>query len=111
MYPIPLPPSISLPSQHQPQPHPVPLPSQPPLGHTLEQRKQSHHKRCLQRVTASRNPIVDSPQYQAYRAKQNHDGGSAKDTKWPDVLELAFLDESVGLGGLEDCNMKQMVWK
>lgn len=37
------------------------------------------------------NPIVNSPQYQAYRNKQKG-GGKADDAKWPIVLEDAFLD-------------------
>ncbi|PQE03320.1 transcription factor protein [Rutstroemia sp. NJR-2017a BBW] len=97
----PLPPSLplpsqplSLPSQPHPPPHPHPLPSQPPLNTTLEQRRLAQRRRRFHPTTAaaSRNPLVDSPQYQAYRAKQNRDGGSADKPKWPDVLEVAFLD-------------------
>lgn len=39
----------------------------------------------------SRNPIVDSPHYKAYRARQNRDG-NPDDAKWPHDLEIAFLD-------------------
>lgn len=39
----------------------------------------------------SRNPIAFSPQYQAYRARQSRDGNQ-EDAKWPEILELAFLD-------------------
>ena len=37
------------------------------------------------------NPIQNSPQYRAYRARQHRDG-DADDQKWPDVLEDAFLN-------------------
>ncbi|KUJ08869.1 uncharacterized protein LY89DRAFT_658590 [Mollisia scopiformis] len=68
------------------------VPSQParlPIGNTLELRRQ--HTRRRRHMRYSRNPIVDSPQYQAYRARQNRDG-NADDLKWPAILELAFLD-------------------
>jgi transcriptional enhancer factor len=68
------------------------LPSNPPrqpLANTLELRRQSTRRRRHQRY--SRNPIVDSPQYQAYRARQNREG-NPEDAKWPEVLEIAFLD-------------------
>ncbi len=68
------------------------VPSQPPrqcLGNTLEHPRQATRRRRHQRY--SRNPIVDSPQYQAYRARQNRDG-NPEDAKWPEILEIAFLD-------------------
>jgi transcriptional enhancer factor len=68
------------------------LPSQParqPIGNTLEVRRQSMRKR--RHIKYSRNPIVDSPQYQAYRARQAREGNS-DDAKWPLTLEIAFLD-------------------
>lgn len=73
--------------------YPIPtVPSQPSrqaLGSTLELRR--HHSRRQRHHRYSRNPIVDSPQYQAYRARQNRDG-NPDDAKWPEVLEVAFLD-------------------
>lgn len=68
------------------------LPSQParhPVAITLEVRHQSTRRR--RHVKYSRNPIVDSPQYQAYRARQSREGNS-DDAKWPLDLEMAFLD-------------------
>jgi len=68
------------------------VPSQPPrqlLQGTLEQRRQNTRRRRHHRYT--RNPIVDSPQYQAYRARQGRDGNQ-EDAKWPEILEIAFLD-------------------
>jgi len=73
------------------------VPSQPlrqPLGNTLEHRRQTPRRRRHQRY--SRNPIVDSPQYQAYRARQNRDG-NPEDAKWPEILEIAFLDGNCNL--------------
>lgn len=80
MYPL-----MTLPSQ----------PSHPPrasAGFTLHQRKQ--HLRNLReqkQMKQIRNPIVDSPQYQAYRERATREG-NPDDQKWPDVLEEAFLD-------------------
>jgi transcriptional enhancer factor len=67
------------------------LPSQPrqPIGSTLDLRRQSTRRR--RHLRCSRNPIVDSPQYQAYRSRQNREG-NAEDSKWPEMLENAFLD-------------------
>ena len=68
------------------------LPSQPagpPIVNSLEARRQSTRRR-RQHLTYSRNPIVDSPQYQAYRARQSREG--AKEATWPQQLEMAFLD-------------------
>ncbi|TAQ86564.1 hypothetical protein B7494_g5123 [Chlorociboria aeruginascens] len=56
---------------------------------TLELRKQSSRRMRSQRH--GRNPIVDSPQYQAYRARQSREG-NPDESKWPEVLENAFLD-------------------
>jgi transcriptional enhancer factor len=68
------------------------LPSQPtipPVLHSLEDRRQSTRRR--RHMKYSRNPIVDSPQYQAYRARQTREGNT-EDAKWPPLLEMAFLD-------------------
>ena len=68
------------------------LPSRParqPLGYTLEHRRQATRKRRQQRH--GRNPIVDSPHYQAYRERQNREG-NVDEQKWPAILEDAFLD-------------------
>lgn len=73
------------------------VPSQPPpqsLGNTLEHRRQATRRRRHQRY--SRNPIVDSPQYQAYRLRQNRDS-NPEDAKWPEILEIAFLDGNCNL--------------
>ncbi|ESZ97337.1 hypothetical protein SBOR_2267 [Sclerotinia borealis F-4128] len=70
------------------------LPSQPlrpPAGNTLELRKRQNRQQRFNRHS-NRNPIVDSPQYQAYRARANRDGNPVGDSKWPEVLENAFLD-------------------
>lgn len=64
-------------------------PARPPLGSTLDLRKQNNRRRRFNRH--SRNPIIDSPQYQAYRARMNRDG-NPEDAKWPEILEIAFLD-------------------
>lgn len=64
-------------------------PARPPVVHTLEGRRQSTRRR--RHMKFSRNPIVDSPQYQAYRDRQTREGNE-KDAKWPPLLELAFLD-------------------
>ncbi|KAI9744477.1 MAG: hypothetical protein M1818_002006 [Claussenomyces sp. TS43310] len=65
------------------------LPSQPhqPLATALELRRAQTRRN---RATRSRNPIVESPQYQLYRDRQikNDDG----DQKWSQELEEAFLD-------------------
>jgi transcriptional enhancer factor len=68
------------------------LPSQPvrpPVVNSLEARHQGTRRR--RHMKYSRNPIVDSPQYQAYRARQSREG-NAEDAKWPLPLEMAFLD-------------------
>jgi transcriptional enhancer factor len=68
------------------------VPSQPArqsVANTLDVRRQNTRRRRHMRF--SRNPIVDSPQYQAYRARQNRDG-NVDDLKWPQILEFAFLD-------------------
>lgn len=71
------------------------VPSQParqPVS--LEMRRRQQHTRRSRHMRFSRNPIVDSPQYQAYRARQNRDG-NVDDLKWPQILEFAFLDGRV----------------
>ena len=59
------------------------------LERNLDHQHQSLRQRKLYRY--SRNPIVSSPQYQAYRARQSRDGNQ-EDAKWPEILEAAFLD-------------------
>lgn len=68
------------------------VPSQPrqPIGSTLDLRRQSTRRR--RHLRCSRNPIVDSPQYQAYRNRQNREGNPEDAIKWPEMLEHAFLD-------------------
>jgi transcriptional enhancer factor len=66
----------------------VPSPRQS-LGHTWEQRRQRHRNSRQSRYT--RNPLANSPPYLAYRARQNREG-NPDDAKWPEVLEMAFLD-------------------
>lgn len=68
------------------------VPSQPPrqsVGNTLELRRQSTRRQ--RNLRFSRNPIIESSQYQAYRARQNREG-TGEDAKWPEDLEMAFLD-------------------
>jgi len=55
----------------------------------------------------SRNPIVDSPHYKAYRARQNRDG-NPDDAKWPHDLEIAFLD---GKGGIPEARATTDTWQ
>ncbi|KAF8848566.1 hypothetical protein BDZ45DRAFT_605753 [Acephala macrosclerotiorum] len=79
------------------------VPSQParqPIANTLELRRQNTRKRRHMRF--SRNPIVDSPQYQAYRARQNRDG-NPNELKWPEILEVAFLDALVEIPTMNKC--------
>jgi len=74
-------------------PYPT-IPLQPPrqtLGSTLEHRRHRPPSHKRQYVKYTRNPIVDSPQYIAYRSRQNRDS-NPDDLKWPSVLEEAFLD-------------------
>ncbi|KAK2625696.1 hypothetical protein QTJ16_005008 [Diplocarpon rosae] len=69
------------------------VPSQPPrqsAGNTLKLRRQTTRRQRHMRY--SRNPIVESSQYQAYRERQERAGGNGEDSKWPQELELAFLD-------------------
>lgn len=68
------------------------LPSQPlrpPVGNSLGLRKRHNRQQRFNRHS-NRNPIVESPQYQAYRARV--DGKAVGDSKWPEILENAFLD-------------------
>lgn len=68
------------------------LHSQPASRHqlsALELRK--HQYRTPQRLNRSRNPIIDSPQYQAYRSRQSSKDGP-DEQKWPDDLEDLFLE-------------------
>ncbi len=58
------------------------------IANRLEVRRQSSRRRRY--VKYSRNPIVNSPQYQAYRARQSQ--GNSEEAKWPLNLEMAFLD-------------------
>lgn len=64
-------------------------PARPPMVNSLEARRQSTRRR--RHMKHSRNPIVDSPQYQVYRARQSREGNT-EDAKWPQLLEMAFLD-------------------
>jgi transcriptional enhancer factor len=64
-------------------------PARPPVVNSLEARRQSTRRR--RHMKFSRNPIVDSPQYQAYRARQSREGNT-DDARWPPLLEMAFLD-------------------
>ncbi|KAH9220462.1 hypothetical protein DL95DRAFT_329043 [Leptodontidium sp. 2 PMI_412] len=70
------------------------VPSQPhrqSVGQTLELRRQGTRRQ--RQLRFNRNPIVESSQYQAYRARQNREG-SDEDKIWPEVLEDAFLDDN-----------------
>ena len=59
---------------------------------TLSQRRQAFRTKQSQRfLPGGRNPILESPQYRAYRERQTRDGADA-DAKWPEELENAFLD-------------------
>ena len=72
------------------QSYPVPtLSSQHPRQSTRSSLQNRRHRNRTHR--SSRNPIIDSQAYQAYRARQCPDGKD-DDQKWPDILELAFLD-------------------
>lgn len=61
-------------------------------GYTLQQRKLHFRiQREQKHSKQSRNPIVNSIQYQAYRERATREG-NPDDQKWPDILEDAFLD-------------------
>jgi len=65
----------------------------------LSARRQTIRRAQSQRYTPAargRNPILDSPQYRAYRQRQCREGNDA-DAKWPVELEDAFLDGSYNL--------------
>jgi hypothetical protein len=64
-------------------------PVRQPIAKTLKVRHQSTRRQ--QHIEYSRNPIVGSPQYQVYRARQSQEG-NLDDAKWPPTLEIAFLD-------------------
>jgi transcriptional enhancer factor len=79
-------------NQHRDPPQHV-LPSQPSrqtLGNTLELRRQGLRRHRSNRL-GSLNPIVNSPQYIAYRNRQAREGNEL-DAKWPAMLEEAFLE-------------------
>jgi transcriptional enhancer factor len=78
-------------SMYTPMPTLPSQPARPPTTNSLEARRQ--HTRRRRHMKYSRNPIVNSPQYQAYRARQTREG-KGEDVKWPLVLEMAFLDGS-----------------
>ena len=59
----------------------------PPNQTPLEFRKSQTRSHRFHR---SRNPIVESENYQNYRSRQTRD--NVKDMKWPDDLEDLFLD-------------------
>jgi transcriptional enhancer factor len=66
------------------------LPSQPvqrPLATALELRRAQTRRN---RLTRSTNPIVESHQYQSYRARQVKN--TDDDQKWSPELEASFLD-------------------
>ncbi|KAL3422121.1 transcription factor [Phlyctema vagabunda] len=74
------------------------VPSQParhPAPNSLELRRQ--HTRRRRQYRHTRNPIQDSAQYQAYRARQIRDGSSESEAKWPGILEDAFLDALIDI--------------
>jgi transcriptional enhancer factor len=74
MYPTP-----TLPSSHQSM-----VPS-------LERRQRQQHIQRRRQQKYSRNPIISSEPYKAYRLRQDRDG-NPDDQKWPYMLEIAFLD-------------------
>lgn len=72
-------PTPTVPSSHQ---------SMVPLS---ERRQRQQHNQRRRQQKFSRNPIVNSGLYKAYRERQNKDG-NPDDHKWPRQLEIAFLD-------------------
>jgi hypothetical protein len=64
-------------------------PTQPVLGNPLTLRRHTTRRNRQQRY--SRNPIAEVPQFKLYRERQAREGAK-DDQKWPDVLEVAFLD-------------------
>ena len=79
-YPVP-----TLPYQPKRQSHHAHRPSKTAAQLRREDIRQQKHYRHI------RNPIIDQPQYKAYRQRQAQEG-KQDDKKWPDVLEDAFLD-------------------
>lgn len=66
--------------------------SMQPARNNVGRQQQSLRRR--RRYRYSRNPIVSSPQYQAYRERQSRDSNK-DDAKWPEILEVAFLDGNI----------------
>lgn len=70
------------------------VPSQGPrnlLGDRLDLRRRNTRRNRQQQLSYSRNPVIDSKHYQAYRERQRRDDNK-DEQKWPDILEVAFLD-------------------
>ncbi|TVY39064.1 Conidiophore development regulator [Lachnellula occidentalis] len=61
-----------------------------------ERRQRQQHNQRRRQQKYSRNPIVDSSLYRAYRDRQNKDG-NPEDSKWPRQLEDAFLDALIDI--------------
>ncbi|TVY14314.1 Conidiophore development regulator abaA, partial [Lachnellula arida] len=61
-----------------------------------ERRQRQQHNQRRRQQKFSRNPIVDSGLYKAYRDRQNKDG-NPEDHKWPRRLEIAFLDALIDI--------------
>ncbi|SZF01070.1 unnamed protein product [Blumeria hordei] len=64
---------------------------QTPLQRTMLNKSNSEWKNIRDNTTQCQNPILDSPQYQAYRARQE-DSDACDEKKWPPDLEGFFLD-------------------
>ncbi|KAG9241400.1 TEA/ATTS domain family-domain-containing protein [Calycina marina] len=65
------------------------------VARSLELRRQNTRRARYAKYMRSsgRNPIFDSQQYMSYRNRQTKESSrSDEDSKWPDVLEDAFLD-------------------
>lgn len=65
--------------------------------HVLRGYSLKRHKR---QEKFSRNPIADVPAFKLYRERQTREGCKKEDQKWPDILELAFLDGNGNLSFL-----------
>jgi transcriptional enhancer factor len=74
------------------------VPSQgpgPQSGNRLDIRRRNTRRNHQQQLNYSRNPVIDSKQYQAYRDRQRR-VDNKDELKWPDILEIAFLDGTQG---------------
>ncbi|VCU40329.1 BgtA-20401 [Blumeria graminis f. sp. tritici] len=67
---------------------------QTPFQRTILNKSNSEWKNVRDNTTQCQNPILDSPQYQAYRARQE-DSDACDEKKWPPDLEGFFLDGTV----------------